>query len=130
VEQAFDEAVEFLKSNPTVLFKICDGRLYRYTSQAKWLTTFLMPGQVIPESIDQRPNQLIGIIQAVEHRQLAAPQSVCSGDAEGSGVAMLPRNRVRTSWKGTGHACLSSRTRIAGSLRAFAAVLFAISATP
>src|SRR5690606_37767971 len=34
--------------------------------------------------------------------------TICTGETDTTGVAILPRNRVRTSWNGTGHACFSS----------------------
>ena len=83
-----------------------------------------MTGQVIPETLDQRADQLVDLVDAVERRQLAAPQVLddLHGRCRQPGVAMLPRNRVRTSWKGTGQPCISSNARTAfspGPLAAF-----------
>src|ERR1700730_17107588 len=52
-----------------------------------------------------------------------------SGEADTTGVAILPRNRVRTSWNGTGHLYRSSRVRTCSSLAGIGLVYFVIGHT-
>src|ERR1019366_2886811 len=52
--------------------------------------------------------------------------TILIGEADMTGVAMLPRNRVRTSWNGTGQLYRSSRVRTCSSLTGVGLVCFVI----
>ena len=74
IEQAFDESIQFLEPDMSKLSEICSGGFHRRASQAKWVATLLVPGQAIPEAINQCADQLVGLVHAIEHGKFAAPE--------------------------------------------------------
>jgi hypothetical protein len=64
----------------------------------------LMPSEAIPQAHHEGANQFVSSVDRIKLRQLAthSASTILIGDTPTAGMAMLPRNRVRTSWNGTG----------------------------
>ena len=70
-----------------------------------WNSCSAMPVETVPQAHDERADQLVGSVDRIKLRQLATPQPFHHLNwrhTPTAGVAILPRNRARTSWNGTG----------------------------
>ena len=92
--------------------------------QPERMAALLMPGQVVPEPLDQSAEQLVDFLH-MSNAGSSPPQRSSTNPKRRDrnlGVAILPRKRVRTSWNGTGHPCFAIKALAAfsrGPLAAF-----------
>lgn len=99
VEQPLYKTFELLLTDERKFSEIPRGRIHGRTDQPKWRAALLVFGQVIPQTVDQGADQLIHFVNTVKFRSSPPhrPLTTCSGETPITGVAMLPRKRVRTS---------------------------------
>ena len=59
IEQSLNESIELLQADESEIAQVSGGRFHRYADQSERLAAFLMPGQVVPKSLDQGAEQLV-----------------------------------------------------------------------
>jgi hypothetical protein len=99
-EEPLDEAVEFLTSHQRA--RAANASRVD-THQTERRGSILVTGKPVPQTHHQRADEFVRLLDCVGS---SPPHRSCTtliGEADMTGEAMLPRNRVCTSWNGTGH---------------------------
>src|SRR5205823_14508799 len=103
--QPFDEAFELLSPQHRQDSKLFSRRPGLDPGEAEGRIPILMTRKPVPQAHDQRADQFVRRIDVSNSGNLPPhrPSYPLIGDTPIPGEAMLPRNRVRTSWNGTEH---------------------------
>jgi hypothetical protein len=100
VEQPLRKAIEFLPPDEGQPRQVLNGRLNGDLDQTEGLAPLLVDRQRVPPPVDQGVDKPIEIFDRLDLGERATPESLGDVQRRGRqfGVAILPRNRVRTSW--------------------------------
>src|SRR5260221_6561183 len=104
-EQPLNKSIQFLTTcqSKTMEALRCLGHVK--TQQPEWCIALLMTCESVPQPHHQRPISSLAALMSSSGGSSPphSPFTVSMGDADITGDAIFPRNRVRTSWNGMGH---------------------------